>query len=626
MVPHCTDCITLTTCKTCENGYTAILGGSQCVITCTDPNCQTCSVAATCVTCNAGYSLNANAGTCVAAICDIQYCSACTNTTACTTCQQFYTLSADQSTCAPACATSVTNCVICASATTCSACALGFTLASASSCTAICSVSNCGTCATTTACKTCATGYTLSADGTTCDLYCPVLNCLTCSSATTCSACKTGLNLVTTNGKQTCVIQCGLGEVNTGTAATPVCAVCSSQIPNCMTCITSNAATVCTQCPTGYFIDGAGQCQLCSSLITNCWACSSAAICTTCQDTYVINSKNECSSAVSCAASVTNCLTCSTAGGTTCTKCIGGFTLSGAGTCSFTGTATYVFDPVTQTIGCQVGTYNNGTGCSACKDPSCYKCDITGCLACSNTYFVSAGVCKDCPSNCMTCSDDTTCTRCNDDYYLNDDGNCKSAGKGKKVNKGRDGHFYECPPGCSQCTIGVDGTLKCLTPSSGFSIVGGKIIPCNPSCLSCSGTTATSCTACYAGLVLSGGSCKTCSDPNALTCLAGNPAFSISCNQGYTATYIATAGGAVTAGSCVACAINCLQCDSTGPSNCDAGKCSAGFVVLVGTMNCTACLGGCPGCSPYNPAQCTACPDGQYFDTNNVCQPCSSSC
>jgi hypothetical protein len=110
-----------------------------------------------------------------------------------------------------------------------------------------------------------------------------------------------------------------------------------------------------------------------------------------------------------------------------------------------------------------------------------------------------------------------------------------------------------------------------------------------------------------------------------VACLPGNPSFSLVCLTGYTASFIKTAGTSI-GGVCTACAANCIQCDSSGPGNCDAGKCLVGFVVLVGTTNCTACIGGCPSCSPYNPGSCLACPDGQYQGTNGLCALCASGC
>jgi hypothetical protein len=209
---------------------------------------------------------------------------------------------------------------------------------------------------------------------------------------------------------------------------------------------------------------------------------------------------------------------------------------------------------------------------------------------------------------------------------VNLDGTCISAGTGQAVAIGPNNTFYDCPYGCAACLFSAANTIVCTTAEDGYSIVGGVIIVCDSSCKACSGNSSTSCTACYSSLVLVGGSCKTCADPHAITCLPGNPAYSLTCTEGFTAAFV-TLGNTTIGGVCVACADNCIQCDASGPGKCDKGKCSVGFVKIVGTQNCTACLGGCPSCSCYNPGQCLSCLDGQYWDSSSSkCQPCDSSC
>lgn len=99
--------------------------------------------------------------------------------------------------------------------------------------------------------------------------------------------------------------------------------------------------------------------------------------------------------------------------------------------------------------------------------------------------------------------------------------------------------------------IGVTASVRvvCLVPHNGYSIVGGEIVRCDPSCRECSSYVPTLCTSCYSRSVLIAGSCLSCTDANALSCSSENPAFSTSCKLGYTAAY--SSGG--TPGTCTAC-------------------------------------------------------------------------
>ena len=159
-----------------------------------------------------------------------------------------------------------------------------------------------------------------------------------------------------------------------------------------------------------------------------------------------------------------------------------------------------------------------------------------------------------------------------------------------------------------------------MEASPGCSIVGGSLITCDASCKTCSGTTNRSCTSCYPGQFLIGGECRNCSDPYATACLSTNRSFSTDCIPGYTATFCLGQVGGV----CRPCAPNCIQCDAAGPGNCD--KCQVGYVILVGTTNCTECAGGQPTCSPYNPVSLVNCVDGQYPNGQGGCSPCPTNC
>lgn len=72
-----------------------------------------------------------------------------------------------------------------------------------------------------------------------------------------------------------------------------VCIICSSVIPNCLTC--SNPV-YCSQCVSGYTINSiTNTCDSCSLNISNCAICISKFVCTSCIDqTYFVNSTYKC--------------------------------------------------------------------------------------------------------------------------------------------------------------------------------------------------------------------------------------------------------------------------------------------------------------------------------------------
>lgn len=159
------------------------------------------------------------------------------------------------------------------------------------------------------------------------------------------------------------------------------------------------------------------------------------------------------------------------------------------------------------------------------------------------------------------------------------------------------GEAVQCPTGCKACQVTTTGTITCTTADTGYSLVGGVLSVCNTNCKTCSGPTSSDCTSCDAGLALGGGQCTNCSDPNALSCLATNAAWSVLCVQGFSAAYYLLNGTATGGGFCYTCSLYCSKCDQGGPDTCDDGECFVGYVKVVGTSNCTACFGGCPKCS-----------------------------
>lgn len=166
----------------------------------------------------------------------IQYCKTCLNVSACSACIDFFTLSADQKSCTSKCSTSygLANCLFCNS-TYCFQCENNYVM-SGSACVLPCaSIAQCTACYSSTLCKACAEGYVLTPDSKTCKMTCQVDGCDTCTSptASSCTSCKAGYSTYTDgSGNTLCAINCGEGEVNTG-SGTVSCTKCSSTISYC---------------------------------------------------------------------------------------------------------------------------------------------------------------------------------------------------------------------------------------------------------------------------------------------------------------------------------------------------------------------------------------------------------
>jgi len=130
-----------------------------------------------------------------------------------------------------------------------------------------------------TTCQGCALNYTLQ-NKVCVNLLCQILYCQTCSSSYVCTQCLPTFFLI----NNTCVCQFSFGPSligsNNASCICPypgsnsqsVCILC--KIPNCLSCSTSFN---CTQCISGYNLNGAGGCSSCLS--SNCLSCSANGFC-----------------------------------------------------------------------------------------------------------------------------------------------------------------------------------------------------------------------------------------------------------------------------------------------------------------------------------------------------------
>ncbi len=189
-------------------------------------------------------------------------------------------------------------------------------------------------------------------------------------------------------------------------------------------------------------------------------------------------------------------------------------------------------------------------------------------------------------------------------------------------------------------------------------------LPCDASCVTCSGPEATQCTSCEGGKFLEAGTCKSCSacqpgsyvsaacaanadtvcaacDPACTTCTAGGNAACTACKAGHwlsgttcttctacaAGTYASAACTAATDTVCTACDAACTAC--TGPTANDCGTCGAGsYLTNGGCAACSTCAAGTAqtaACTPAANTLCSPCAAGTWAAANATsCTSCGS--
>ena len=176
---------------------------------------------------------------CSPSICTIDYCSTCLTVSTCSACSPGFSLAIDQKTCISDCSSVFANCLLCNS-TDCHLCHSPYTLSPPSTCLLTCStIANCIACYTPTQCALCDQGYQVSGDYLSCRAVCLVEGCQSCSSplALDCIACSSGyVSYTDGSGLNKCALECGEGQVNTGTGGIVNCQYCHNSISYSSSC------------------------------------------------------------------------------------------------------------------------------------------------------------------------------------------------------------------------------------------------------------------------------------------------------------------------------------------------------------------------------------------------------
>ncbi|KAL7722339.1 Serine/threonine kinase [Entamoeba marina] len=310
-------------------------------------------------------------------------------------------------------------------------------------------------------------------------------------------------------------VRCGGGEVNSD-------GTCDEKI-DVELCTEYATSGICVSCEEGYYVQGYSiGYQTCSSCPSNCKKCTSDGLtveCILCDNGFEI-SNGRCVKSSTCSNGYIYgmCRTCdeytySTNG--ECNSCIDGCSLCGDNLscdvcdigeqyliqsdnqCLKQTTASAVSS--NEIIGCISGYYLQNGNCESCSiyGESCTSCNIYGCLECSNNtinidgncllipncgnvvnnYCTGCGEksffngieCLSCPTGCSSCTSETSCSNCEDDYWLEEDNLCYST---------------------SETTLNIDGCIeirngRCIRCSSNMFLNERSCELCDSNCLTC---------------------------------------------------------------------------------------------------------------------------------------------
>ena len=217
----------------------------------------------------------------------------------------------------------------------------------------------------------------------------------------------------------------------------------------------------CTSCSSGSYATG-GSCVSCSTFDTNCTSCSASG-CDKCSSGYALKNQ-KCEKNVSCDV---NCAS-GSCGSDGCTSCRSGYFLYETNVC----------------LNCNY------------FDSNCVHCNYNMCITCTKGYFSSGKRCERCetsllPSHCTDCSGVSTCSNCEDGYYLTSDKSCApcSSKYGSQCSSCNfstcydcNGLYYDSSQGkCTSCTCNcatcsMYASCHCYSCKSGYKLVNNSCV------------------------------------------------------------------------------------------------------------------------------------------------------
>ncbi|ELP83902.1 hypothetical protein EIN_440760 [Entamoeba invadens IP1] len=274
--------------------------------------------------------------------------------------------------------------------------------------------------------------------------------------------------------------------------------------------------------------------------------------------------------------------------------------------------------------------------CRVCKDDICQQCkdnyyvkDRQTCVeTCGDKYYSVESpikICLECPENCKTCSDGTTCNACDDGKLLIEDTKKCTENADCPSNYYKDNDNKKCVK-CKNNCLTCENENKCLSCVDGYVISEDQCISCSSiqGCSKCSSSDI--CTECTTDNL----------QPDNKSCLPTCPTGYYSSNK-----------------VCMKCSDNCDSCKDG--KQCDKCKtdylltedtkvcvvtCSDGYFKSTQEKMCKTCQEGCKRCATKK--DCEECMDNMlkeeetnlcvdqckdgYFQHEKQCKKCGDKC
>lgn len=446
------------------------------------------------------------------------------------------------------------------------------------------------------------------------------------------------------------------------------CSSCGKCDSTCAKC-TGPSSTECTGCPSDRYLSG----TTCISCLTiHCTKCTSNTNCQSCELGYALDGilcKNYCSSnkykdaSGICQNCDSTCLTCMAGGTTGCQTCSSDRYLSSSNSClpcnsnckTCTSTSTKCLTCNSPKIlsgsacvdSCGTGYYQRSDStCQPCN-PSCLECNsatVKGCTKCIDGQYLVGGSCISCDIRCKTCeTNPTNCNSCSTTTYLSGS-TCVSICPDGKYPRTGDNTCQSCDLSCLTCTGSTSSSCK-TCPDGKYLTSTNQCQSCNSNCKTCDLLVPTKCLSCTSPLFLSltGNKCispcpdgqygrttdQTCQkcDSTCITCNGGSLINCLSCEDGKF-LYLTR---------CLTCDSNCKTC-VTNLSSCTLctlplvllnakciDNCPNGYFKEISSNSCQKCDSNCVTCSSSS-KNCETCKSNQLKTTSNTCQNCDINC
>lgn len=386
-------------------------------------------------------------------------------------------------------------------------------------------------------------------------------------------------------------VVCPIGELDVGGS----CVACSpTSTTNCLICTKIGSCDIPND---GFYLSDNGATRT-ACTVANCKSCPNN-VCQTCKANFFINANRD------------TCITCSPTAAHLCTVC------PNAGVCD-TCKATFVYSSARKVCECEANKMVNPAGnCETCNSDAtsnCLSCPAGNiCLQAKEGYYLVGNTVTACGANCKSCSS-SNCDVCNPDFFVNA-GVCAS-----------------CSTNCKTCTSAI--ATACTSCDNRYILESGSCVECSSVLTKCS-TCATggTCTACQTNYVVTNGICAVCPSNSlevsgaCVPCSSGASHKCLSCPES-TGCLVAFDGYYIdpTTKRPIICPVALGSCQKCTSSNV-CTLCNSGNLLNFNNI-CEACsttaIHKCSSCSTTL-GKCDTCMDTYFVNANNVCTACATN-